>query len=284
MHSDDATPNIQQVEQCMLDLVRQGTGEAGNAAAYHLSAGGSRVRARLALHAARALALRDEDAIAIAAACELLHNASLVHDDLQDGDATRRGTDAVWRRYGDAAAICVGDLMLSAAYAALAATGPAAGRLVARMHQRVAAVIRGQCEDIALQGGTLASLETYEAVAQAKSGPLLILPIELALALAGHDAAIADAARAGALFAVGYQMADDLEDVERDALNEELNIVAVLAAAGEPQAQDRARDLAVSRFHQAHAAASALPRGCGALLAEQARRRAAALAAARVTP
>lgn len=282
MHSDDATSNIQRVEQRMLDLVVPGAGEAGQAAAYHLSAGGSRVRALLALEAARALGLRD--GIAIAAACELLHNASLVHDDLQDGDAVRRGRETVWRRYGNAAAICVGDLMLSAAYAALVGTGPMAGVLVARMHQRVATVIRGQCDDIALQGRSVGSLDAYEEVARAKSGPLLILPIELALALAGREDAVATAAEAGSLFAVGYQMADDLEDAERDALNEELNIVAVLAAAGERRPRERARELAVARYRQAHLLAEALPAGCGALLATQSLQRAAVLSAAMETP
>ena len=284
MYSDHATANIKQVEQHMLDLVLQGTGEAGQAAAYHLSAGGSRVRALLALDAARDLALRDDHAVAIAAACELLHNASLVQDDLQDRDVERRGLDAVWRRYGDAAAICVGDLLLSTAYAALAGTGPSTAPLIARMHQRVAAVIRGQCDDIALQGSTLASLETYEAVASAKSGPLLILPLELALALAGRDDAIGTAVDAGSFFAIGYQIVDDLQDLERDALNEELNIVAVLAAAGEAQPHACARALAVRRFRQAQAAAEALPSGCGRLLAAQAMQRCERLLLALETP
>ena len=279
MHSDEATSNIRRVEQLMLDLVLQSGGEAGKAAAYHLSAGGSRVRALLALAAARALARSDREAIAIAAACELVHNASLVHDDLQDRDVLRRGQDAVWRRYGDAAAICVGDLLLSAAYAAVATTGASASVLIARMHHRVSAVIRGQCEDIALQGSTRASLETYEQVARAKSGPLLVLPIELALVLAGREDAIATAVEAGSLFAIGYQIADYLDDVQRDAINEELNIVAVLAAAGQTQPQACARDLAICRFRQAHAAASSLPVDCGALLATQALRRSAALSA-----
>lgn len=279
MHSEDATSKIAQVEQLMLDLVHQFTGVAGKAAAYHLNAGGSRLRALLALEAGHALACPDHEVIAIAAACELLHNASLVHDDLQDRDVLRRGQDAVWRRYGDAAAICVGDLLLSAAYAALAHTGASAAALIARMHRRVATVIGGQCDDVALQGRTLDSVERYEQVASAKSGPLLILPIELVLALTGHDDAIDTAAEAGSLFAIGYQIADDLEDVQRDALKEIVNIVVVLATADEPLPLARAADLAVSRFRQAHAAASALPLGCGALLAAQALRRSAALSA-----
>jgi len=208
MVSKDATNDIGQVEQRMLELVRQSTGDAADAATYHLSAGGSRVRARLALHASAALGRPAHESIAVAAACELLHNASLVHDDLQDRDTERRGCEAVWRRYDDAIAVCTGDLMLSAAYAALADTGTAAASLMARMHRRVATVIRGQCEDLSLQGGTLESQAAYERVACGKSAPLLVLPLELALALAGRYGAIGTAERAGSLFAIGYQVAD----------------------------------------------------------------------------
>ncbi len=283
MYSFGATSSIKQVEQRMHELVSQGTGEAGKAAAHHLSAGGSRVRAHLALHASQSLQRSGREAIAVAAACELLHNASLVHDDLQDRDTHRRGQEAVWRRFGDAVAICAGDLLLSAAYGALAGTGTKAAALIARMHQRVGTVIGGQCDDLALQGGLPSSLRSYEHVASGKSAPLLILPLELALALAGREDAIATAVEACTLFAIGYQVADDLEDVERDALNEELNVVAVLAAAGEEDPQQYARDLAIRRFRQAHAAADALPMGCGGLLAAQALHRASSLSDALAT-
>ena len=278
MQSNDAASRLIQVEQRMRLLVLHDTGDAGDAAVHHLSAGGSRVRARLALHACGALGVADEQAVAVAAACELLHNASLVHDDLQDRDTQRRGHDTVWRKHGDAAAICVGDLLLSAAYGALAPTGAAIGELISRMHKRVGTVIRGQCDDLALQGGTLTSLETYERVARGKSGPLLILPLELALVLAGRLDAINTAVEAGSLFAVGYQAADDLDDVERDALNEELNVVAVLAACGEQRPHEAARALAINRFEQCLAAAARMPQNSGELLASQARRRAAMLA------
>ena len=67
------------------------SGEAGEAASYHLRTGGNRVRAQLALHAGRALGLGVSDAVTLATTCELLHNASLIHDDLQDLDEVRRG-------------------------------------------------------------------------------------------------------------------------------------------------------------------------------------------------
>jgi geranylgeranyl pyrophosphate synthase len=274
MHSNDARTSLVQVERLMLELVVQGAGDAGTAAAHHLSAGGARVRARLALHAGRALQRPESECIAIAAACELLHNASLVHDDLQDRDQRRRGQAAVWHRYGDAVAICVGDLMLSAAYAALGGAGAAAAGLSIRMHRRVAEVIGGQCSDLALQGGISTSLEDYERIASGKSAPLLVLPLEMALMLAGREDAVGAAAAAGSLFAIGYQVADDLQDADQDAASRELNIVSVLSASGEAAPHDRARDLAILRFRQAHAAAAGLPSGSGGLLAIQASERA----------
>ena len=270
MYSDNARSSLVQVERLMLELVVQDTGDAGMAAAHHLSAGGARIRARLALHAGRALGRPESECIAVAAACELLHNASLVHDDLQDRDKRRRGQAAVWHRHGDAVAICVGDLLLSAAYGALGRAGNEAAALSMRMHRRVGDVIRGQCSDLAWQGGANPSLENYERIASGKSAPLLVLPLELALTLAGRSDAVLAAAAAGSLFAIGYQIADDLQDADQDAASQELNIVSVLASAGETAPVDRARDLAILRFQQAHAAASALPSGSGALLAMQA--------------
>ena len=89
-----------------------------DAARYHFSAGGARVRAQLGLDAASALNLSAQASMACAVAPELLHNASLIHDDLQDGDAMRRDTPAVWSRYGKGTAISAGDLLISAAYMA----------------------------------------------------------------------------------------------------------------------------------------------------------------------
>ena len=120
---------------------------ARSAARYHLSAGGSRVRARLAVAASLALGLSKADAVHIASCAELLHNASLVHDDIQDRDVIRRGQAAVWSKYGSNLAICTGDLLLSAAYSVLCRFSqplflPA---MLALVHQRTAVAIDGQC-------------------------------------------------------------------------------------------------------------------------------------------
>lgn len=267
------------LEGRMRDLLRASGGRAAEAALHHLDAGGSRVRASLALDAGAALGLDDGTRLSIAAACELLHNASLIHDDLQDQDPVRRGREAVWARFGADVAVCAGDLMLSAAYAALAGAGPRAGALIAHAHARVATVIAGQCADLD-PGPARADAQAYERIAAAKSGPLLSLPLELALMASGREDRIEAAARAAEGFAIAYQISDDLNDAEQDAASGELNIVAVLAAGGEQAPSAAAAARAHALFEAARREAGALPRGAGARLADYAARMGARVAPA----
>ena len=269
-----AGPTLAQVEAHMTSLLVSGdegpAGEVEEAALYHLAGGGARVRVALALSASRALGLPASHAVGLAAAVELLHNASLLHDDLQDHDRQRRGRDAAWVRYGAATALSAGDLLISAAYAALAGVGGGTrtAALVRLMHRCVATLIRGQAADLAACREPVTELEAYEAVARGKSAPLLALPIELALVVAGRADDVAAARQAAEAFAVGYQIADDLDDVERDAARDgkaaALNAVHVLALSlPAAEAREQARQVALQRLEQAVALARALPCGAG---------------------
>lgn len=86
---------------------------------YHLATGGKRLRALLPLLAAERLGTDPARLRPFAAACEMLHNATLVHDDLQDGDTMRRGHPTVWKRWSAAQAINLGDAMFYWAFAVL---------------------------------------------------------------------------------------------------------------------------------------------------------------------
>jgi geranylgeranyl pyrophosphate synthase len=155
----------------------------------------------------------------LAAACELLHNASLVHDDIHDRDTHRRGKPSVWHKFGDEVAICAGDLLLSAASCALSQFGRVARlpELFALMHSRVSSAVRGQCVDLKRPRRSVMTIDEYKKIAVAKSGALLSLPTELALLASGHSHALGQARQAAELFAIGYQIYDDLFDVEKDA-------------------------------------------------------------------
>ena len=268
----------QAVERLMLDLVMvamkpedQAVPATIKAAQYHLEAGGQRVRAKLALHACQCLGIKTEDAVRIAAAVELLHNASLVHDDLQDDEKLRRGMPTVWAAYGKDVAICTGDILLSAAYGALSEVSnpKLIPSLLRRVHVRTAMVIQGQCSELSAKDCAVTDLAQYEAIVIGKSGALLSLPIELAFIASGHETWTKRIQDAAHTFGVGYQMVDDLEDIKTDTEKHNLNIVLVLEASGEgQQATKLARKFAQQYLDRAISLAESLPEDAGSLLSE----------------
>jgi len=241
----------------------------------HLAAGGGRLRARIALGAALALGLCEADAARSAAVCELLHNASLVQDDLLDRSVLRRGQRCVWVTHGDPVAVCAGDLMLSAAFGLLAEISDArtlapALRLV---HRRTRDVILGQ----ALEGVPKTEHESTEAyycrLAQGKSSSLISLCLELPLLLTGHADHLAAARSAARDFAVAYQIADDLADLAQDTQEGTMNLALLLIqheAMNRAEAISAAETIAAARLAAAEAHCAALPNRCAAVLLQHA--------------
>jgi len=253
------------------------------AAQYHLSTGGQRVRAILAFHAGKCLGLTPEVTLTLAAACELLHNASLIHDDLHDRDTQRRNQPSVWYQFGDEVAICAGDLLLSASYLALSqlADVPRMPQLFALMHARIASAIRGQCADLSVPKHKHFTVEEFKNIALTKSGALLSLPTELALVAARQDVALARARDAAMFFAVAYQIHDDLADVQVDAARHLLKAAAnpptagpgacniVLILQSDPHctnARSEAKKMALQHLRLSASACNDLPLNCGAAL------------------
>lgn len=268
------------VERYMIALTEQSGPQiigqpsaAVKAATYHFAAGGQRLRARLAIHAALALGLDHADGIALAATAELLHNASLVHDDLQDRSSSRRGTATVWAAFGDNVAICTGDLLLSAAYGALAQFSDPSKlpALIACIHERTSTAIRGQCADLSPGARILGDIAGFETIAVAKSGALLSLPLEMVFVAANLGTAVLAGREAAEAFAIGYQIADDIADWIDDAgdgpIPHSFNAVQVFEAAGfGGTALEEARNLGIQRLTASAATASDLPQGSGTLL------------------
>lgn len=231
------------------------------------------MRARLALHAARALGIRAGDAARLAAAVELLHNASLVHDDLQDQEVLRRGRPSVWSAFGSDVAICVGDLLLSSAYGTIASFEDVARvpALLRRVHERTSQVIHGQCRELAGKDRPVLDLAQYEQIVTGKSGALLSLPMELAFIAASQPGWCARVQEATQAFGVGYQMLDDLEDLAVDAAGHNLNVVLLLESAGVTgDARALVRQHALRHLDRSAALAGGLPGETGALLVDYA--------------
>lgn len=231
---------------------------------YHFESGGSRVRARLALSASQALGLSARACVALAASCELVHNASLLHDDIQDGDRMRRGREAAWTLFDPNLAMCAGTLMLSAAFQTLVQSELDVAPLVCHLHERTSDLIAGQAMDLASQHQGF-DVQAYNQMAAGKSGSLLALPLELALIAAQQTQSLSMAKAAGESFALAYQIADDLHDIDADAERGNCNVVQLLQASGldREAAIAAALDMADEHRQQALSYAEKLPLRCG---------------------
>jgi len=198
--------------------------------------GGKRLRPALAFAGAEAVGAPAERALPVAAAVELVHTYSLVHDDLpcMDDDDERRGRPTVHVAYGEATAVLAGDALLAAAFEVLAAgPGPqdrllAATRLVAEAAGS-RALVGGQVDDLAF-GPDPADAAAVESVHRRKSAALIAAAVEGGALLGGGDAAARAALRAfGVETGIAFQIADDLLDGDAD---EACSLVRTLGVDG----------------------------------------------------
>jgi geranylgeranyl diphosphate synthase type I len=145
----------------------------GTAAAGHA---GKAIRPALVLAAVRALGGAPELAVRAAAAVELVHNFTLLHDDVMDRDATRRHRPTAWTVFGDADAILAGDALQALAQRLLAEDPhPAARPAAARIAACVMELCEGQVVDVALERREpdQVTLDECLVMAEAKTGALL---------------------------------------------------------------------------------------------------------------
>jgi geranylgeranyl diphosphate synthase type II len=223
----DAGSPIEKALSLALAACCSGDGPPRLAEALHYAVfpGGARVRPKLILAVAQACGCKDMSA-ALAGACaiEMLHCASLVHDDLPcfDGAAYRRGKPSVHVAYGERLAVLVGDALIVEAFATVAAY-PDMVRLIARSVGAPDGICAGQaweCED-------KMDVVRYQ---RAKTGALFAACTMLGALASQHDA---EAWRhCGMLIGEAFQVADDLRDV-----------AGVAGELGKPTGQDAAHGL-----------------------------------------
>ena len=183
---------------------------------YAVGSGGKRIRPLVCLGAAVAAGGRAEDALRPAAAIEILHNYTLVHDDLpaMDGDVERRGRPTVWKKFGEANAILAGDALLALAYGVAAKTPRNASAVVSALAEAGVGVVRGQVEDvIQAAGGTTPSPDDVDFVYRHKTADLFIAAAKMGALAAGADGAVVERLGDFALsLGLAFQYEDDVLD------------------------------------------------------------------------
>jgi len=200
-------------------------GRLREAMCYAATGPGKRIRPALTLAACEAVGGNLADALPAAAAVEILHAYTLVHDDLpaMDDDDERRGRPTAHIAFGEATAILAGDGLLTAAFGALAELGPRAADAVAVLARRAGAseLLAGQAIDLSMEksGASPSSLAEIERLHAAKTGALFAAAVELGAIAGGADRALRERlGRYGLAIGITFQYADDRDDREFAAL------------------------------------------------------------------
>jgi len=180
--------------------------------------GGKSLRPALALLAAEAVGGQAEAAVPAAVAVELVHNSSLLHDDVIDGDATRRHRPTVWATFGTGTAILGGDSLLVLALEVLATEPTGGSRAVRMLHTAVQDLLAGQFADTEAEHRTGVDLSEALRIADTKTGALMAAACGLgALAGGGRNSQIEHLVRFGRLIGVAFQLVDDLLGIWGDS-------------------------------------------------------------------
>lgn len=195
----------------------QGNDITSEMTSYHLDTGGKRLRALIPIQIFAACGADPAKAVPLGVAVEMIHNATLVHDDLQDGDEMRRDRPTVWKKYSAAQAINCGDAMFQFAFRLLAKLDIDPACLI-RLFDRAAAatikVIEGQAQEFLMKEERCPGVSRYIGVIRGKTSGLFALPIVGAMEALGLSAA-ANACVEDAAMDLGmlFQIQDDLLDI-----------------------------------------------------------------------
>jgi len=194
-----------------------------------LAAGGKRLRPALALLFGRMLRVPEEPLIHLAAAFEIVHTATLIHDDLVDQARIRRGIPAIHTEWPAATTVLVGDFLFAWAARLAAATGSIA--VVQEFANALTVIVDGEIRELSVaEAGNGAA--GYETRIRAKTAALFEAACRCPVLLTGDSAAAERAADYGSAFGMAFQIADDIMDFTADS-----------ASTGKPSGQDLARGL-----------------------------------------
>ncbi len=245
--------DLAQVEEAIRTTLKDGPEPAVSAAEHLVARGGKRVRPLALLLAARCFSSTIESRFyQLAAVVELVHSATLLHDDVIDEGDERRGAPTSRKLHGNGVSVLSGDLLL---VNALDRTRQAAPELLGELIQTLRSLVDG--EIIQLRGRTELDVteETYEAVLRNKTASLFAFAARAGAQMAGADSKAQEAlASYGDSLGIAFQLVDDVIDYEgeqsgktlfADLLEGKLTLPLVLAIQKDPELE-----ALVARIHQ----------------------------------
>ncbi len=199
-------------------IPRKGIRNLNDAVWYHLDSGGKRIRPVLAILTCESLGGDLRKIIPFAAACELLHNWLLIHDDIEDGDRIRREKPAVWVKYGLAHGVNVGDFMSEKVYDFIIKSDfddRTKIKLIKEIVETCVKTSEGQTLDMNLRKNNDPSEEEYMGMIELKTAYYLTLPMVGGAIIAGKPELTDKIREFGLKVGPAFQMADDLLDLTK---------------------------------------------------------------------
>jgi geranylgeranyl pyrophosphate synthase len=210
----DALPDLSAVLSAFIERrLPSGKHPLSSAARHHFKRTGKQLRGRMAMAAGDSFGVPRTASLPWAAAVEILHNASLVHDDICDGDMVRRGTPSVWALYGRDTALALGDWLIALSFelAAESAYHGQTPQLVSIMSRHMAATTTGQALEFEIRA--YPDWAAYMEISTGKTAPLFIASVEGIAHLAGRRDVIMPLNRFFSAAGGCYQIANDMLNV-----------------------------------------------------------------------
>jgi octaprenyl-diphosphate synthase len=202
-------------DQAMLDIVASDVPVLQEASKHIISAGGKRVRPRVLFLAYQSVGGTDlERAVPVAAAIELVHTATLVHDDINDHGRVRRGRTTVNEKWGRTFALLTGDYLFTRVYTLMAPYGD----LNTSFAEATVALVEGETLQAAAVKNNTLNREIYQQIVAKKTASLFRVGAMLGAQLAGAEQSYVDAlGEYGFFLGLAFQIVDDLLDIVGDS-------------------------------------------------------------------
>jgi octaprenyl-diphosphate synthase len=206
---------ISATDQAMLDIVESDVPVLQEASKHIISAGGKRIRPRILFLAYQSVGGTDlERAVPVAAAIELVHTATLVHDDINDHGKVRRGRTTVNEKWGRTFALLTGDYLFTRVYTLMAPYGD----LNNSFAEATVALVEGETLQAAAVKNNTLNREIYQQIVAKKTASLFRAGAMLGAQLAGAEQSYVDAlGEYGFFLGLAFQIVDDLLDIVGDS-------------------------------------------------------------------
>ena len=208
--ADLLAPEMKATNAVILARMQSHTPLVSQVAAYLIAAGGKRIRPLLTLAAAKACNPA-ADSTGLAAAVEFIHTATLLHDDVVDESAQRRGQASANTVFGNKASVLVGDFLFARAFELMVETNSI--RILDILASASRVIAEGEVLQMSLTGDVGMTLAQYASIIEAKTAALFAAACEAGALVAGANDATANAWRNyGHHLGMAFQMVDDLID------------------------------------------------------------------------